>query len=143
MSHQFKPAWLTRTGAADVVVLACAASAGIHAGLVPEHLREEPRLGVAFALTVMLLLAMCAAIALRPLDRRVARAAAVALGGLIVAYLATRTTGIPLLDPQPETVDAIGLAAVGIELGGLAGAVWLAQPIGRQRRRPALQEVTR
>jgi hypothetical protein len=33
------------------------ASAGIHAGLVPEHLREEPRLGVAFIGAALVLLA--------------------------------------------------------------------------------------
>lgn len=143
MSHRSKPLRLGRAGAADLVVLACAASAGIHAGLVPQHLREEPRLGVSFALSVMLLLAAGAGMALRPLDPRIARAAALLLVGLLAAYIASRTTGIPLLAPTPEVLDAVGIAAVAVELAGLAAAVWLAQPIGRRPRRPALKEVTR
>jgi hypothetical protein len=125
------------------VAFACAASAGIHAGLVPEHLREEPRLGVAFLLAVVLLLATAAALLLRPADRRVARAAALLLGGLVGAYALSRTTGIPLVAPDPEAVDSVGIAALAAELVGAALALWLGQPIGRQRRRPSLQEVTR
>jgi hypothetical protein len=34
--------------AATLVVVACAISAGAHAGLVPAHLEEEPRLGGAY-----------------------------------------------------------------------------------------------
>jgi hypothetical protein len=53
------------------VLFACAASAGIHAGLVTS------------------------------------RVAALALGGLMFAYILTRTTGLPVLDPGPETVDEL------------------------------------
>jgi hypothetical protein len=112
------------------VVFACAASAGIHAGLVPEHVREEPRLGVAFALAVVVLLATAAAVAARSLDRGVAGLAAVVLGGLVACYVASRTTGIPLLDPEPEAVDAVGVSAVAIQLVGLVFAV------GRSTERP-------
>jgi hypothetical protein len=105
------------------VVFAGAASAGIHAGLVPEHLREEPRLGVAFALAVVLLLATAAMVALKPSDRGAARLAAVVLGGLVACYVASRTTGIPLLDPEPEALDAVGVSAVAIQLVGLMFAL--------------------
>jgi hypothetical protein len=73
----------------------------------------------------------------------VAWLAALVLGSLIVAYIASRTTGIPVLAPDIEAADPIGLVAVGIELVGLLSAMWLAQPIGRRRRRPVLKEVTR
>jgi len=125
-----------------VVAYACAASAGIHAGIVPEHLREEPRLGVAFVITVVLLVATCATVALRP-DRVTALAAALLLAGVICAYIASRTTGIPALAPDPESVDGVGIAAVAIELVGLTCALWLARPIRRRRRRPIPQEVPR
>src|SRR4051794_27652691 len=72
-----------------------------------------------------------------------ARISALLLGGLIAAYAASRTTGIPLLDPDSEAVDAVGVAAISIELVSLAFALWLSQPIGRHGRWPALQEVTR
>jgi hypothetical protein len=108
---------------ADRVVFACAASAGIHAGLIPEHLREEPRLGIAFALTVIVLLATAATVALKPSDRAAASLAALVLGGLVACYVASRTTGIPLLDPDPEAIDAIGVSAVAIQLVGLVFAL--------------------
>jgi hypothetical protein len=131
------------TATACFVVFACAAGAGIHAGLVPEHLREEPRLGVAFAIAALALLATGTAIVLRPMNRQLAWIAALMLGGVIAAYVASRTTGIPLLAPDPEALDWVGIAAISIELPGLCCALWLAQPIGRRRRRPLLQEVTR
>jgi hypothetical protein len=50
-SHRPAPARRSVT----VVVAACAASAGAHAGLVPQHLAHEPRLGVAFIATTAVL----------------------------------------------------------------------------------------
>jgi hypothetical protein len=142
MLHRPNLARVRRLGAANLVVCACAASAGAHAGLVPEHLREEPRVGVAFAFAVALLVATGTAVALRPSDPRRAQVAAVLLSGLAAAYIASRTTGIPLLAPDPEAVDAIGITTVSVELLGAALAMWLGQPI-RRRRRPVFQEVIR
>jgi hypothetical protein len=126
---------------AKLTIFACAASAGIHAGIVPEHLREEPRLGVAFAIAVVVLLISAAIVALAP-DRVSARAAALVLGGLTVAYVASRTTGIPLLAPDPEAVDGVGIAAVVVELLGMCCALRLAYPTGRRTRRPRVQEAS-
>jgi hypothetical protein len=75
------------------VIFACAASAGAHAGLVPEHLREESRVGVAFLVAVLLPLASGAGLAIRPRDRRIARAAALLLAGLIAALRLAQPTG--------------------------------------------------
>jgi hypothetical protein len=132
MLHRPISTRLSRVGASEVVVFACAATAGIHAGIVPEHLHEEPRLGFAFIIAVLLLVGTAAAIVLRPLDRRAQRVAALLLGGLAVAYAGSRTTGIPLLAPESEAVDAVGLAAVAVELVGAAFALSLGQPIGRR-----------
>jgi hypothetical protein len=129
--QRLEPTWLTRAAAADLVAFVCAASAGIHAGLVPEHLREEPRLGLAFAIAAVLLLATAAAVLLRPFNRRIARAAALLLGGLVAAYTASRTTGIPLLSADPEALDAVGITAVAVELVGLGLALRLGRSIGR------------
>ena len=130
-------AWGTRT-----VVLACAASAGAHAGLVPVHLQSEPRLGAAFLVAVVLL-GVVVAVAVFPGDRRIVNGAAVLPAALMLAYVASRTTGIPVLDPGPEDLDAVGVATTSVEAIGLVCALWLMQPVGRPDRPTHLQEVSR
>jgi apolipoprotein N-acyltransferase len=125
------------------LVLVCAAAAGAHAGLVPAHLNGEPRLGVAFLCAVVLLVVAAAALAAHPRDRRITSAAGLLLAGLILAYLATRTTGIPWLDPEPEPFDAVGIATNIVEALGVAVALCLIHPLGRQVRPTHLQEVSR
>jgi drug/metabolite transporter (DMT)-like permease len=125
-----------------IVVFACAASAGAHAGLVPAHLQSEPRLGWAFIVAAVLLGAAGIAIAARPGDRRVTAEAALLLGGVMLAYVASRTTAIPLLDPSREGVDAVGVGTTAVETIGLACALWLMQPMGRRGRAHHLQEVS-
>jgi hypothetical protein len=110
---------------AIVVVLAAAVSAGIHAGLVPEHLAEMPLLGVSFIVSVLALLAIAAALAIRPEAQLPASLAAFLFAGLILAYAASRTTGLPVLEPEPERVDAIGIVTVAVQLVGLLAALWL------------------
>jgi apolipoprotein N-acyltransferase len=126
-----------------IVVFACAASAGAHAGLIPAHLQSEPRLGAAFVVAVVLLVSAVLATAWRPGDRRVTIGVAALLGGLMLAYVASRTTAIPVLDPEREALDAVGVATTVVEAIGLAFALWLAQPLGRLRRPSHLQEVSR
>jgi hypothetical protein len=128
--------------AAGGLVAACAASAGAHAGLVPEHLREAPALGMSFVLAVALLLAAAVAVAIRPEDRRAAQAAALLLAGLIGAWALSRTGGIPLLAPVPEPVDVVGVATKLVEAAGLALALWIGQSAGG-RRSSATQEASR
>ena len=71
----------------DVLILACAVSAGVHAALAPEHASFVP---AAVALGV---LAVGLARSPAPL---LVDGAIVVLGGLIVAYALAATTGIPL-----------------------------------------------
>jgi hypothetical protein len=61
--------------AATAVVFACAASAGIRAGIVAEHLREAPRLGIAFiiAMGIELLGLPCALRLAEPIRRPTGR----------------------------------------------------------------------
>ncbi|HET7379768.1 MAG TPA: hypothetical protein VFJ24_06995, partial [Gaiellales bacterium] len=128
--------------AVRMVIAACAASAGAHAGLVPEHLREAPQLGIAFIVASVVLLAVVVALALRPDDRRIALVAALLLTGLIASWGTSRVTGIPFFQPQPEPVDLVGLVTKLVEVLGLAFALWLSQPVGG-RRSSAIQEVSR
>lgn len=129
-----------RPFALDVVVTAAAVSAGAHAALVPEHLHEAPQLGIAFIASAVLLLATVAAATLADVSR-VMPAAALLFGGLIAAYVASRTTGIPWLAPGAEPVDAVGVATKLVEAVGLLFALRLIQPVGAE---PSLtsQEVT-
>ena len=128
--------------AVRMVIAACAASAGAHAGLVPEHLREAPQLGIAFIVASVVLLAVVVALALRPDDRRIALVAALLLTGLIGSWGASRVTGIPFFQPRPEPVDLVGLVTKLVEVLGLAFALWLSQPVDG-RRSSAIQEVSR
>ena len=90
--------------ARDALVVACAVSAGVHAALTPEHLREEP-------------------------------AAGAVLAGLLVLYAVAVTTGVPLLHPDVEPADGLGLVTKAVELVGLLAVVRLALPV-RSAGRP-------
>ena len=124
------------------MVAACAISAGAHAGLVPEHLREAPQLGVAFVVSVGLLGAAAVALAIRPESLRAAQGAAVLLAVLIALYAASRSTGLPLLEPHAEPLDAVGVSTKLVEAVGLVFALRLSRSVG-DRRSPQLQEVAR
>ena len=123
---------------ARIVVAASAISAGAHAGLVPEHLREAPAVGVAFVVATALLLAVAVALAIRPDSR----GAALLFAGLIAGYAASRTTGLPLLEPHVEPVEAVGVTTKLVEAIGLVFALRLTRPVGG-RRPPLTQEVAR
>ena len=112
--------------ARDALVVACAVSAGIHAALTPEHLREEPAAGIGFLVSTVLLAALAVALILRPATR--AAAAAAVLVGLLVAYAFAATTGVPVLHPDVEPADGLGLATKAVELVGLAAALRRVSP---------------
>jgi hypothetical protein len=128
--------------AARIVVAACAVSAGAHAGLVPEHVREAPQVGVAFVLAAALLLAAAITLAIRPDSLGAARGAALLLAGLVACYTASRTTGIPLLEPHAEPLDAVGVTTKLVEVVGLVFAFSLSRRLGG-RRSPLTQEAAR
>ena len=98
-------------------------------------------MGVAFLVAVVLLLAIGTAAAVRPTNRRVALTATALLGGLIVGYAASRTSGIPVLSSDPESLDAVGVVTVAVEAFGLAAAVSSIRPISHRVRRSTIQEV--
>jgi len=133
---------MTKSLTRDVVVLACAVSAGIHAALAPDHFRERAATGLGFAVSAVVLAVLAAALA-RSENGLVLHAAAVILGGLIVAYLAAVTTGVPGLVPEAEPVDALALVTKAIEAVGLAAAVaaWRSPARARLHSIPALAVV--
>ena len=140
--NRHSPATPQGTAAARIVIAACAVSAGAHAGLVPEHLREAPQIGVAFAVATGLLLAAATALAIRPGSLGAARSAALLLAGLVALYASSRTTGIPLLEPHTEQLDAVGATTKVVEGLGLVFALRLSRSVG-DRRSPLTQEVAR
>jgi hypothetical protein len=108
------------------VVLVCAASAGVHAALVPEHLHEGgPLLGGAFALSA-LALALSALLARLPeYDPWAVELARVVLAANVLAYVLSRTTGLPVLIPDPEVVDLLGVVTTVAEAVGVVAGVAL------------------
>jgi hypothetical protein len=108
----------------DVVILACAISAGIHAALVPSHLEEGHAAAGGFAVSAALLAALAVAItrSARPL---LFAAAWAVFAGLIAGYALAVTTGVPVLHPRPEPVEGLGVFTKAVELLGLLAAAHL------------------
>jgi hypothetical protein len=107
----------------DVVIVACAISAGIHGALVPAHFDEGAGAGLGFVAATVLLTALVVGLTLRPASMRVLAAAAAVLLGLLASYLLAVTTGVPVLHPQPEPIDGLALATKAIEAVGLLAAM--------------------
>ena len=109
----------------DIVILACAISAGIHGALVPAHFEEGTGMGLGFVAATVLLVALVAVLTLRPTSALALAGAATVLLGLLASYLLATTTGLPVLHPDPEPVDGLALATKAIEAAGLLAAVQL------------------
>ena len=112
----------------DLVVLACGISAGIHAALGPHHFHEAVGEGLGFLGAALALSALVVALTLRPASVTALAGAAIVLAGSVVAYCLAITTGVPLLLPEPESIDGLALATKAIEGVGLVAALGL---IGR------------
>jgi hypothetical protein len=102
-----------------LLLAACAFSAGTHIALAPEHLSESVSLGLGFLLAAALLLVLGLAIFIRPGSLALALLIALLSAALIAAYVASRTAGLPVLDPEPEEVDRIGVITKAVELVAL------------------------
>ncbi len=120
----------------DVVIIACAISAGIHGALVPGHFDEGTGAGLGFVVATVALVALVVWLTRRPASASALTAAAVTFAGLLASYALATTTGLPVLHPDPEPVDSLALATKAIEAAGLLAAL----PLLR-RGRPALATV--
>ena len=103
--------------------LVCAVGAGVHAGLVTAHLRESTLLGVLFAVDAVLLGLAALAISDRHARTVHHAGAAAVLVGTALAYLLSRTTGLPGVTSEPEPVDVLGLLTTVSELAGAAACL--------------------
>jgi hypothetical protein len=125
----------------DVVILACAISAGIHGALVPGHFDEGIGAGLGFLAATLALAGLVVWLTWRPASASALAAAALTFAGLLASYALATTTGVPVLHPDPEPVDGLALATKAIEAAGLlaaSGLLWrprvaatLPQPKGR------------
>ena len=114
----------------DIVILACAVSAGIHGALVPDHLDESTGAGLGFAVATVVLAALVVWLTRKPVSALALAAAAAVFAGLLGTYLLATTTGLPLLHPDPEAVDGLALATKAVEAVGLfAASSLLWQPL--------------
>jgi hypothetical protein len=109
----------------DLVILACAASAGIHGALVPDHFAEGSGPGFGFAAAAASLAGLVLWLTRRPASVPALATAAATLAGLLASYALATTTGLPVLHPHPEPVDGLALATKAIELVGLLAATSL------------------
>ena len=112
---------------ADIVIIACAVSAGIHGALVPGHFDEGAGAGLGFVVATVSLAAVVLSLTRRPGSRPALAAATALLGGLLASYALAVTTGLPVLHPDPEPVDGLALATKAIEAVGLlvaTGLLW-------------------
>ena len=106
----------------DVVILACAVSAGIHGALVPHHFDEGTGAGVGFVLATVLLVALVIGLTRDAGSEWLLACALVTLLGLLASYLLAVTTGLPVIHPNPEPVEGLALATKAIEAVGVLAA---------------------
>jgi hypothetical protein len=108
----------------DLIIVACAVSAGIHAALAPAHFAEGTGAGTGFVVATALLAWLAVALTRNP-SQGVLLATVGVFGGLIVSYALVITTGMPVLHPEREEVEALALFTKAVEAGGLWRAVTL------------------
>jgi len=102
----------------DIVILTCAISAGIHGALVQDHFEEGRGAGIGFVAATVLLALLAVALTRKQSQLTLAITAAVLIG-LIVSYALAITTGFPVLHPDVEAVDGLGLFTKAVEAAGL------------------------
>ena len=111
----------------DVLIVACAVSAGIHAALTPAHAAEGAAAAAGFGLSAALLAGLAVVLSRHAGSLPVAGSAAL-LAGLVAGYVAAATTGLPILQSEPEPVTGLALFTKAVELAGLGAALSLLRP---------------
>jgi hypothetical protein len=120
-----------RTRPTTFLIAVGAVSAGVHAGLAPEHLNEWPLLGAAFLAAAVALATAVTALSFRPSSTALVRVLGALLAAVASAYAVTRFTAVPPLDPSREPFDALGVCTSSLEVFGFL----VAARLGRRGRR--------
>ncbi len=102
-----------------LLALAVTFSAGIHAALVPEHLKEMPPLGYSFIAAAVIGAVLAWALVSRPDDRRLPLLAGLFCLGQIATWVLFVTVPVPLFSGTPEPVEVIALVSKAAELLGI------------------------
>ena len=122
-------AWFD-TGLRYCLTAVCAGSAGVHAALIQPHFLESGLLGSAFTAAAIALALAALAVRHPRHDSWAIVAATATLCVIVVSYMLSRSTGIPVLIVQPEHVDPLGTVTTAAELvGAMCGAVLMARKV--------------
>jgi hypothetical protein len=113
----------------DGLIVCCAISAGVHAALVPEHLRESVVTGAGFVGATLALVVAIAGLTARPESRAVTSFVCLVLLGLLLSYAAAATSGIPIVHPDVDPIDSVGVLTKAVELLALWLAFGLRRPL--------------
>lgn len=106
----------------DLLIVACAISAGIHAALAPAHWAEGAGAGAGFVGAAVATAALAVALTARPTATAPLVGAVLVLCGLVASYGLAVTTGVPVLHPEREALDGLALATKLVEAIGLVAA---------------------
>jgi hypothetical protein len=130
----------SRDAVAWTVVLFSAAAGFVHAVVTPEHFQEGAAAGL-FTLAVTLGQMLVVVAGLNWPSRKLWRWSAVANAAVVVIWVASRTTGVPI-GPAPWTAEPAGLldvACSAYELAIVAGCVAMTRTPNTVSLRPACQ----
>ena len=127
------PARTRHISTTGLLALFVAFSAGIHAALAPEHLKEMPPLGYAFIAAAAIGCVLACALISRPDDPRVPLLAGLFCLGQIATWALFVTVRVPGFAGTPEGIEPIALVCKAAELAAVALAFRLAHP----RRTPS------
>ena len=108
----------------DIVIVACAVSAGIHGALVQDHFQEGTGAGLGFVAATVVLAVLAVVLTYRP-TQAAFLAAAATFAGLIAAYALVIWTGVPVLHPEREAADGLALFTKAVEVTGVVAALSL------------------
>jgi hypothetical protein len=113
---------------AGLLALLVTFSAGIHAALAPQHLKEMPPLGYAFIAAAAIGSLLACALISRPDDPRIPLLAGLYSLGQIAAWVLFVTVPVPGFAGTPEGIETIALVSKAAELAAVALAFSPALP---------------
>jgi hypothetical protein len=107
------------------LAIASVVSGAVHAAVGPAHFREATILGVFFAGTFLVQMAWAVLVVTRP-SRAVLAAGAAANAAIVLVWLVSRTTGLPVGPEiwEPEAITALDAVTTALEVGIVAGSSW-------------------